>query len=191
MIEYTEQLQTKNYSKDIKWRAIMIKKPEFIIIHSTGTPLWTTKGNLNVLIWNTDRDVSAHFLISEFWEIYKLSNLRYMTWHCWLSCWGIKTSMNKYSIWIELVWWVWDLFPQKQRQAVRDLINQLMKDFKIPKENILRHSDITNENAKFKILWDWKSKNRKTDVNHKFWDHWFFSWKDYQDSYSGKSIFWV
>jgi hypothetical protein len=29
-----------------------------------------------------------------------------------------------------------------------------MKDFKIPKENILRHSDITNENAKFKILWD-------------------------------------
>lgn len=45
-----------------------------------------------------------------------------------------------------------------------------MQSLNIPKENIIRHKDI--------------SPGRKTDVHDSFWNNEYKTFKDYQDSYS-------
>lgn len=77
--------------------------------------------------------------------------------------------MNKYSIGIEIIWPLpW--FTDEQRKSVREICEFLMQSLNIPKENIIRHKDIS----------PW----RKTDVDDSFWNNEYKTFKDYQDSYS-------
>lgn len=155
---YKQELKTNNKSKWVNTR-------EFIIVHHTWTKQGTIKWVLRTLtVWN----VSVHYVVDFNWDKYKIWNTTDILRHCWVSEWKGRKNMNFYSIWIEVVWWVWEVFPREQRQAVRDLIQHLMQTFNIPKENVLRHKDIA----------PW----RKTDISDTFWNHWFKSWKEYQDS---------
>jgi N-acetyl-anhydromuramyl-L-alanine amidase AmpD len=64
---------------------------------------------------------------------------------------------------------------------VTDLVEYLMYNFGIPKENVLRHSDITQTNKALrdqKILWDGKQQARKTDVALTFFPGGFTTWRD-------------
>ena len=157
-MKYIQELETENVSEWINTR-------EFIIVHHT----WTKQGTIDWVLYNlTQGKVSAHYVVDYNWDIYKIWNTTDILWHCWISEWWKKKNMNRYSIWIEVIWWVWEEFPKMQRQSVRELIEHLMKNFTIPKENVLRHKDIA----------PW----RKVDIADEFWNHWFESWKDYQDS---------
>lgn len=181
-MEYKEILQTKNVWKWINTR-------EYICLHHTWTGEWTTKWNLNILLWKTDRIVSAHFLVSENWDKYKLANSNQITYHAGQSCWGDRTDMNRYSIGIEVVWWLWKPFTKEQRVSVRELIEHLMFTFKIPKENVLKHCDLTHWLSNKKIHWDYKSKSRKVDIAEIFFTAWWFkTWKEYQDSLVPRSL---
>lgn len=169
---YKAQLKTANKSP---WK----NTREYIIVHHTATRAWSVKSVLNTL---TKWSVSAHYVVDVNWDIYKIWATEDILWHAWLSTWGNLTALNKYSIGIEIIWWLWDAFPREQRKAVRELIEHLMATFNIPKENILRHADLTHAKSKDKVLWDGKSPSRKIDVSDLFWKHWFNSWKEYQDS---------
>lgn len=155
---YKEELQTKNISKWINTR-------EYIVVHHTWSKHWSIKWVLNTV---TSWKVSVHYVVDCNWDKYKIWNTTDILWHCWKSEWKDKKNMNKYSIGIEIIWWLWEEFPKEQRQSVRELIEHLMMTFDIPKENVLRHKDIS----------PW----RKTDVSDIFWNHWFNSWKEYQNS---------
>lgn len=155
---YKQELQTNNKSKWVNTR-------EFIIVHHTGTKKGTIEWVLNTL---TKWKVSVHYVVDFNWDIYKIWKTSDILWHCGKSEWNWKTNMNKYSIWIEVIWWAWEEFPIEQRQAVRELIQHLMKTFDISKENVLRHSDIA----------PW----RKVDIADSFWNNWFKSWQEYQES---------
>ncbi len=169
---YKQELQTNNKSKWINTR-------EFIIVHHTGTKQGTIKWVLRTItVWN----VSCHYVVDFNWDKYKIWSTNDILWHCWVSEWKEIKSMNFYSIWIEVIWWKWEEFPREQRVAVRELIQHLMKTFNIPKENVLRHADLTWDWSSEWILWDWKSKSRKTDISNLFWNHWFKNWKEYQES---------
>lgn len=93
--------------------------------------------------------------------------------------------MNAYSLGIEIIG---PEFTDLQRATVRALIQHLMAVFKIPKENVLRHADLTNVGSAKKILWDGKIPSRKVDVSEKFWKINRTTWKEYQDSFIPKAL---
>lgn len=173
MFKWKSILQTKNITK---W----VNKCEYIIVHHCW---WTNvKVNLDILLWNTPKQVSAHILIDWDWFAYKLADPRHITWHAWFSQWWMDKdsnwSMNWLAIWIELTWpypWIW--FTDKQKDTLRQLIQHLMYMYDIPKENVLRHADITWIWAKDMKYWDNKSLNRKIDIDIRITG--WLTWREY------------
>lgn len=172
---YKQELDNKNTSK---W----INKKLFIIIHHTWW--WNDESNLRILTWNTNSQVSAHRLIWINWDKYKIWNYSDISRHRGVSQWKWYYNLNKYSIWIEVVWWLWKEFSYNQRVSTKELIQHLMFKFNIPRENVLRHKDITqlNWNSLLWKLWYPWVLSRKVDVHDIFWSNKYKSWKDYQNS---------
>lgn len=141
---------------------------EYIIHHHTGTGEWTTQGVLDGLNKRQDY-ASAHYLISENWDTYKIGNDTDILWHAGTSSWDGKTNLNNYSIWIEIIWPLSDGgFTDAQRESFKDLVNYLCELHSIPKENILRHKDIS----------PW----RKIDVQDTFWNKISNTYREYINS---------
>lgn len=62
-----------------------------------------------------------------------------------------------------------------------------MAVFNIPKENVLRHADLTWQGSQKKQLWDGVSKTRKVDIAKSFWEKGYTSWHDYQSKLTPKA----
>lgn len=61
-----------------------------------------------------------------------------------------------------------------------DLVEYLMAAYGIPKENVLRHSDISQIDKKRrdnKILWDGQAGARKVDIANAFFPMGFTAWQ--------------
>ena len=160
-MEIKKILQTKNV-----WR--WNNTCEYIVLHNTWTWYDTLKWNIRVLLWETDRVVSCHYIIDTNWDIYKLADDKQITYHAWISEWDWKKDMNKYSIGIEIIWPLpW--FTNAQRKSVRELVTSLITDLKLPVNRIIRHKDI--------------APKRKNDVDDSFWSNEFKTFTDYQNSY--------
>lgn len=137
---------------------------EYIIIHHTATWNWSIKWVLKTL---TQWKVSCHFVIDTNWDMYKIWTPENILWHAWVSSWNGKIWMNNYSIWIEVIWPLpW--FTYEQKVALKTLVRHLMSVYKIPKQNVLRHKDIS----------PW----RKIDIDDSFWNEKYKSWTEYQNS---------
>lgn len=171
--------EQKNYSKWVE------NTCDYIIVHHTWTPQGTLKGNLNVLLGKTASDVSAHFLVDWDGSAYKLADPKMVTWHAWQSNWGNIVGLNYHSLWIETIW---PDFTDAQRFTVKRLIQHLMAVFWIPKENVIRHCDLTHAKSKKKELWDWVSKTRKTDIDSSFYSRGYKDWAEYQSKLVPKEI---
>lgn len=97
--------------------------------------------------------------------------------------------MNHYSIGIEVIGPLSNGgFTREQQATVKKLIQHLMGVFNIPKENVLKHADITWAGSKDKKLWNWKSKSRKVDIARTFVDNYNGSWGDFQKSLISKQV---
>ena len=136
--------------------------PNYIIVHHTAW--WTYKSNIKYLSsWAAQ--ASVHFVIWENEEACKIwEPTKDILWHSWTSQRWNLSWMNKYSLWIEVVWsWEYNIH---QLLRLTDLVEYLMWVFNIPRENVLRHSDICQswDFSKKKILWDWKRSSRKVDI---------------------------
>lgn len=141
---------------------------EFIILHHTGTKEGTITWVLNGLYYRDDF-ASCHYVVDINGDIYKLWNDTDILWHAGTSAWKWKTNLNKYSIWIEIIWPLsngW--FTDQQRESVANLVQYLAKLYAIPKENVLRHKDI--------------APKRKWDVADTFWNWGFWSYDQYINS---------
>lgn len=167
-------------SEHTKW----VNTCEFIIHHHTGTKENTTKW---VLDWLNKRQdyASCHYLINELWEVYKMWNDTDILWHAGTSSWAGKTNLNNYSIGIEIIGPLSNGgFTDIQREKFWELVKELCETHNIPKENILRHKDI--------------SPGRKVDVADTFWNKDFKTYRDYINSIFpweyrtlfGKSVIW-
>lgn len=132
---------------------------DFIIVHHTATPPGTLKGNIKILTgtnpdgteYKTTNPVSAHALIDSNGDAYKLADPRQVTWHAGQSNWGNIVGLNYHGIGIEVIG---PGFTEEQRKTVRALIQHLMAVFQIPKENVLRHADLTHKGSSKRQLWD-------------------------------------
>ena len=161
---YKQELITKNVTPGTNTR-------QFIIVHDTATNEWSVNWVLKTL---TTWKVSCHYVIDYNWDKYKIWWTEQILWHAGVSEWKWLKDMNRYSIWIEVVWWNWKEFSYEQRVSVKELIQHLMATFNIPKENVLRHKDI--------------APGRKIDIEDQFWNNKYKSWEEYQNSLVPKKM---
>lgn len=139
---------------------------QFIVLHHTWTGEGTIRGVLNTL---TKGAVSCHYVVDTNGDVYKIGNDKDILWHAGESAWGNLKNMNSCSIWIEVIWPLKNGgFTDDQRKSVETLIKELAQKYAIPKENILRHKDI--------------SPRRKTDIADSFWNVYWKSWEEFKNN---------
>ena len=114
-----------------------------IVIHYTGM-----QSEVDALNRLTDfkSKVSCHYLINEKGQIICIIPCNHTAWHAGKSRWGKLSSLNKYSIGIELVNpghnFGYKKFRKNQISSLIQLIKKLIKKYNINKKNIVGHSDI-------------------------------------------------
>ncbi len=93
-----------------------------------------------------DAQVSAHYLISEEGEVTLLVPEEKRAWHAGVSHWRGITDVNSASIGIELDHPGHGLgyrpFEDAQIEALVPLLSAILKDYAIPRANVVAHSDV-------------------------------------------------
>ena len=131
-----------------------LRKPNFIIIHHTAQDsLAQTIKTFTI----TKPQVSAHYVIADDGRVIQMVNDYLRAWHGGNATWGRNTDINSASIGIELDNNGFEPFSEKQITSLLALLAKLKKNYNIPIQNIIGHSDI--------------APSRKTDPSK------FFPWK--------------
>jgi N-acetylmuramoyl-L-alanine amidase len=116
---------------------------DMIILHYTGMP--DAEAALSWLV-NPASQVSSHYIVFEDGQIYQLVDDSQRAWHAGVSYWAGETDINSRSIGIEIVnpghEFGYRGFPDRQIDAVIDLVRGLVSRFGIPPGRILGHSDV-------------------------------------------------
>ena len=149
----------------------------WIVIHHTA---WGTfESNMRYLSQGTAK-ASVHFVIGKEWEVWKIWDPKDILWHAgnWTR-WGCE-NVNYKFLWIEVVGN--GEYNIHQFLALTDLVEYLMGNFPIDRDNIVRHQDVTQDRAitKKRELWDGKRKTIKHDIEQTFFvnnEH-FKIWRD-------------
>ena len=134
---------TKNYSINFSLPKRQIRSIKYIIIHYTGM-----KNETDAIrrLCGLNSKVSCHYFIKNNGKIVVFVPDLYEAWHAGISSWKKLKSLNKYSIGIEINNPGHDHgyknFNLKQINSLKNLLKNLMKKYKIKKQNILGHSDI-------------------------------------------------
>lgn len=139
---------------------------EILVFHHTWG--WTFKSNMNYLA-NNPAQASCQFVVWENWEKWQIWNESDILWHTWDSSWKWRNNLNRFAIWIEIVW-PW--FTEKQRKSVEELAKYLIEKYWISKDNVVRHKDI--------------APKRKNDVDDSFWSDKFKTWDEYKNNLFSK-----
>ena len=155
---------TLNYSLNFDLKKRRTKEIKFIIFHYTGMK----KENQAITqLTNSKSKVSSHYFIKNNGEILTLVPDLYIAWHAGQSCWKKYKSINKYSIGIEISnpghENSYKQFKKKQIKSILKLSTYLIKKYKIKKNFILGHSDISPDRKKDpgeKFPWKYLSKNK-------------------------------
>jgi len=119
------------------------KSIKFVIIHYTG--MQSERESIKRLI-NPKSKVSCHLLINQKGKVYRMVKDKNIAWHAGISCWGKYKNLNINSIGIELVnkghRYGYTNFHEKQILKLIKICKQLVKKYKIKKNNIIGHSDV-------------------------------------------------
>lgn len=126
----TEWIGTVNFN---------LRKPNLVIIHHTAqNALEQTIQTFTM----TKTKVSSHYIIGKDGKVVQMLNDYLRAWHAGASSWGKITDVNSCSIGIELDNNGKEPFAEEQIISLMSLLNKLKRQYNIPKENILGHSDI-------------------------------------------------
>jgi N-acetylmuramoyl-L-alanine amidase len=126
----TEWISTVNFN---------LRKPNFVIIHHTAQDsLAQTIKTFTI----TKPQVSAHYVIADDGRVVQMVNDYLRAWHGGNAFWGRNTDINSASIGIELDNNGFEPFSDKQITSLLALLAKLKKDYNIPIQNIIGHSDI-------------------------------------------------
>lgn len=116
-----------------------LRKPNFIIIHHTAQD--SLQKTLRTFTLQKTK-VSAHYVISRDGKVVHMLNDYLRAWHAGNSSWGKDTDINSVSLGIELDNNGSEPFSDIQINSLLALLTKLKKDFNIPTQNIIGHSDI-------------------------------------------------
>ena len=144
-----------NYSPNFDTFKRPKKKIKFIILHYTGMK---AESLAIKKLCSFNSKVSCHYFIKNNGRILIIVPNLYEAWHAGISKWKKITSLNKYSIGIEINnpghEHGYKSFSSKQIKSLKKLLKYLKKKFNINYKNVLGHSDI--------------APNRKKDPGEKF-----------------------
>ena len=142
----TEWIGTVNFN---------LRKPNFIIIHHTAQD--SLKQTLKTFTLTASK-VSAHYVIGQDGKVVHMLNDYLRAWHAGNSSWGKNTDINSASIGIELDNNGTEAFSELQINSLLALLTKLKKDYNIPTENIIGHSDIAPTRTQDpSALFPWKT----------------------------------
>ena len=137
---------------------------QFIIIHYTGMK---KESDAIKRLQDPKSKVSSHYLIKRNGEIINLVPDLFEAWHAGVSSWKHFKSLNKNSIGIEITnpghQHGYKKFSKKQIFSLQKLLNVLFKKYRIKKNYVLGHSDISPGRKKDpgeKFPWEMLAKNK-------------------------------
>jgi len=141
----TEWISTVNFN---------LRKPNFIVIHHTAQD---SLAQTLKTFTTTKPQVSAHYVIADDGRVVQMVNDYLRSWHGGAGSWGKNTDINSASIGIELDNNGIEPFSDKQIISLLALLTKLKKDYNIPTQNIIGHSDIAPSRKKDPSkLFPWK-----------------------------------
>jgi N-acetylmuramoyl-L-alanine amidase len=141
----TEWISTVNFN---------LRKPNFIIIHHTAQD---SLAQTLKTFTTTKPQVSAHYVIADDGRVVQMVNDYLRAWHGGSAIWGKNTDINSASIGIELDNNGFEPFSDPQIISLLALLTKLKKDYNIPAQNIIGHSDIAPSRKKDPSkLFPWK-----------------------------------
>jgi hypothetical protein len=108
---------------------------ELIVLHTTEAP---ERSSLNKL---SDRG-EAHYCVTEVGKIYRIVDRDRVAFHAGRSMWNGKEDVDEFSIGIECVGYHDKAMGMVQILAIRDLVKELQKMYKIPDERVVCHSHV-------------------------------------------------
>jgi len=148
-------LEKSHFSPNFNRKSRKKSSIKAIVIHYTGM---RSQNEAISRLCSPKSKVSSHFLIGQHGKVYKLVDENKVAWHAGTSCWGRFKNLNKNSIGIELVnrghQFGYTNFKKKQINKLIQICKKLIQKYKIKKQNIIGHSDI--------------SPSRKIDPGEKF-----------------------
>ena len=120
-----------------------------------------------IRLCNSKSKVSSHFVINQKGKIYRLVQDNQIAWHAGKSCWGKYKNLNKTSIGIELVnkghKFGYTNFKKKQLSSLIKICKNLIRKYRIKKQNIVGHSDVAplrKIDPGEKFPWKFLAKNK-------------------------------
>ena len=116
-----------------------LRKPNYVVIHHTAQE--STEQTLKTFT-EPATSVSSHYVIGSDGKVYQMLNDYLRAWHGGVGKWGNTTDMNSGSIGIELDNDGKEPFEEAQIESLLKLLARLKRDYKIPAENFIGHSDI-------------------------------------------------
>lgn len=114
-------------------------RPDLVVIHYTA--MATAEAALERLC-SPDFEVSAHYLICEQGQVFRLVDEDMRAWHAGAGQWGEVTDVNSRSIGIELANPGTAPFAAAQMGALESLLADILSRHAIPPERVIGHSDM-------------------------------------------------
>ena len=153
-----------NYSLNFNLIKRRPKQIKFLIFHYTGMK---KESEAIYRLTSIKSEVSSHYFIKNNGDIILMVPDLYTAWHAGKSSWKNYKSLNQYSIGIEINnpghQINYKKFSIKQINSILTLSKFLIKKYKIKKEYILGHSDISPGRKKDpgeKFPWEVLGKNK-------------------------------
>ena len=143
MLKNVEKMSL-NYSPNFYLKKRSISKVKYLIFHYTGMK---SENEAIRKLTNKNSKVSCHYFIKKNGEIIKMVPDLYIAWHAGISSWKKDKFLNSKSIGVEVSnpghEHGYKHYNTKQIKSIIKLSKTLKKRYKIKKENILGHSDIS------------------------------------------------
>jgi N-acetylmuramoyl-L-alanine amidase len=131
-----------------------LRKPNFIILHHTAQD--SIQQTVKTFTLKNTK-VSAHYVIGRDGKVIHMLNDYLRAWHAGNGSWGKNTDINSCSIGIELDNNGSEPFSEPQINTLLALLTKLKKDYNIPAQNIIGHSDIApSRKVDPSALFPWK-----------------------------------
>ncbi|HRN46995.1 MAG TPA: N-acetylmuramoyl-L-alanine amidase [Niabella sp.] len=128
-IDLTQWYTTPNFS---------IRKPNYVMLHHTAQ----TTAEQTLYTFSIQRTgVSAHYVVSRDGTVYQMLNDYMKAWHSGTGRWGSVNDMNSCSLGIEIDNNGSEPFSDAQINGLLKLLTYLKKEYQIPQENFIGHSD--------------------------------------------------
>jgi N-acetylmuramoyl-L-alanine amidase len=128
--------------RDALWRPspnVDQRRPNFVILHQTTN---ATVDKALATLTDSQRKVSAHYLIGRDGALIQLVDEAARAWHAGESRWGGMSDLNSASIGIELDNTGEEPFAEAQIVTLLSLLADLRERYKIPVANVLAHGDV-------------------------------------------------